>query len=211
VADEKVDVLTLPFFEKNGVIKSRRRAIEEKDWLATFNLWILKRYPRESVIYQVRGPKKKWAPGRLDVTVSGHLKSGEESVDGLREVREEIGREYEKKRLIPLGRKIYIGLDVEGNERRNIDYLYFVEDNSPISEYNIDEEEVYALCECPLEGLLKVFDEDYSFSAWGVRANGEGYDIEVSKDSFTESWDSSHYKIILLAKRYFQGEKNLIY
>ena len=55
------------------------------------------------LLLQRRAATKDTWPGYLDVTAAGHLASGEETVDGLREVEEELGLRIEPERLVPLG------------------------------------------------------------------------------------------------------------
>lgn len=44
-----------------------------------------------------------------------------------------------------------------------------------------------------------------------LTAGGDEIDIKVNKSSFPENWDNYHYKIAVLADRYFKGEKDLLY
>ena len=69
-----------------------------------FSLLDLRIRPRGSyLLLQRRAATKDTWPGYLDVTAAGHLASGEETVDGLQEVEEELGLWIEPERLVPLG------------------------------------------------------------------------------------------------------------
>ena len=74
--DEKVDILLPPAFEPSGIIKTKRQAIADADWIGTFNLWIVQRRPVPALVYQIRSPGSNWAPIMLDVTVGGHYQAG---------------------------------------------------------------------------------------------------------------------------------------
>lgn len=126
--DEQVDILKPPTFEKSGVVKSREQALDAGDWIGTFNLWIVKRQPVPSVVYQIRSPQSSLAPNKLDVTAGGHYQAGEEMKDGVREAEEELGKVYDFSKLLYLGKKIYIGTDVKGRERHNVVDVFMVED-----------------------------------------------------------------------------------
>lgn len=210
--DEQVDILVPPLFVPNGQTKTRQQAYNDGDWIGTFNLWIVTRSPEPAIIYQQRSPNSPWAPNALDVSAGGHLQAGEKLTDGLREVDEELGKQYKPSQLLSLGRKIYVGHNSDGSSHNNIIDLYMVEDNSPLDSYTQQMSEVYALCVCPIAELLHAHQDDtYSFTAKGLTAEGKPIDITVNKQLFPQNWDNYHYKIAILADRYCKGEKNLLY
>lgn len=208
---EQVDILLPPTFEKSGVIKPRDKAISDGDWIGTFNLWIIQSEPVPSIIYQQRSSRSTWAPNKLDVTTGGHYQAGETIFDGLREVKEELGRTYDKTTLTYFGRKLHVSPDIHGFTRHNVVDIFFVTDNSPLSSYKLEEEEVYAIVSCPINSLIQAHSSNLSFNASGVNNKGEKIQLAVTKDSFPYNWDNYHFKIALLADRYLRGEKNLLY
>jgi hypothetical protein len=156
--------------------------------------------------------KKKWAPGLLDVAAAGHYLAGEKLVDGLREVEEELGKHYMPDQVRRLGRSIFVSIDVKKRELHEIVDLYLVEDNAPLSSYRLQEEEVDAILTCPVRELLRVNrEEGYSFTAEGLSSSGKPIQIEVNKQSFPVNWNDYHYKMALLADRYFRGETDLLF
>jgi len=210
--DEQVDILEAPLFKPTGQVKTREQAYRDGDWIGTFNLWVVNRDPEPAIVYQLRGPNVKWAPNLLDVTAGGHLQAGEKLIDGLREVEEELGKQYAPDQLVALGRKLYVGFNPDGTSHNNIIDIYMVEDNEGLSTYALQAEEVYALCVCPIRELLKVHrDSGHTFSVKARTAGGETIELSVRKKSFPENWDDYHHKIAVLADRYFKGEKDLIY
>ena len=108
---EIVDTLLPPTFKKSGQTKDRNQAWNDGDWIGSFNLWILQNDPEPAIIYQVRSSKSSWAPNKLDVTAGGHYTAGETIEDGLREVKEELGKDYNFNNLFSLGRKLHIDFD----------------------------------------------------------------------------------------------------
>jgi hypothetical protein len=210
--DEQVDILVPPLFKQSGVVKSRKQANLDGDWVGTFNLWILNNSSEPSIVYQQRSPDKTWAPNLLDVAVGGHYQAGEKLTDGLREAEEELGKQYQPNDLLPVSRKVYVGLNADGTTNNSVIDIYLVEDDSPLEAYKLQKEEVYALCICPVAELLKAHqDASYSFNVPGILASGEAIEISVNQQSFPENWDDYHFKMALLADRYFKGVKNLIY
>ena len=208
---EQVDTLNPPTFQKSGVVKPRNQAIADGDWIGTFNLWIIRSEPEPAIIYQQRSPNSTWAPNKLDVTAGGHYQAGETIFDGLREVKEELGRTYKKGQLIYLGRKLHVSPDIQGLTRHNVVDIFFVTDNSPLEGFIQEKAEVFAIVVCPIDQLIKVHTEKTSFEVQALKNNGEKINIMVNQDSFPYNWDNYHFKIALLAERYLKGEKNLLY
>lgn len=110
---EKVDILTPPTFKKSGEVKPRNQAWANGDWIGTFNLWIVQDDPMPAIIYQQRSSNSSWAPDKLDVTAGGHYQADETIKGGLREVKEELGKDYQFKDLTALGRKLHVSPDEE--------------------------------------------------------------------------------------------------
>jgi len=209
---EYVDILKPPTFEKSGIVKSRIQAWDDGDWIGTFNLWIIKTTPIPSIIYQMRSPNSGWSPGLLDVSAGGHYQAGELIRDGLREVLEELGREYAFGDLMPLGRKITVSPDLKSRMRNNVIDIFMIQDERPIDTYELQKKEVFGICECPVESLLHVHtDEGFSFTTTLVKNDGTRATITVTRDSFPYNWDNYHYKMALLAERFLRGERPLIY
>ncbi len=208
---EYVDILLPPIFKKSGIVKPRNQAIADGDWIGTFNLWIIRTEPEPAIIYQQRSPKSTWAPNKLDVTAGGHYTSGESIYDGLREVREELGKKYKRSDLTYLGRKLHVSPDTQGHTRHNVVNVFFTTDNSPLETYELEKDEVHAIVECPISKLIKTHSEGTAFEAAGYTNEKQLFETEVSQDSFPYNWDNYHFKIALLADKYVKGEKNLFY
>lgn len=208
---EQVDILLPPTFEKSGVVKSRKQAIADGDWIGTFNLWIIQSEPVPSIVYQQRSTLSTWAPSKLDVTAGGHYEAGETIFDGLREVKEELGRTYEKEEMTYLGRKMHVSPDVHGFTRQNIVDIFFVTDNSPLNSYELEKDEVFAVVTCPISSLIAAHTQGTPFEASGLNNDQVDITVTVTKDSFPYNWDNYHLKVALLAERYLRGEKNLQY
>ncbi len=75
-----------------GVAKRRGDVHRDGDWHRAVHLWVVNAEgPRAWVVLQRRSLAKDTWPGRVDVSVAGHLASGETADDALREADEEIG------------------------------------------------------------------------------------------------------------------------
>src|SRR3989344_343238 len=192
---EQVDLLSPPTFEKSGVVKPRDQAIADGDWIGTFNLWIIRSEPEPSIIYQQRSPKSSWAPNKLDVTTGGHYQAGESIYDGLREVKEELGRTYQIDQLFYLGRKLHVSPDIHGFTRHNVVDIFFVIDNSPLESYELEKEEVFTIAACPIDKLIQVHTEKHPFEVEALKNDKEKIKITINADSFPYNWDNYHFKI----------------
>lgn len=210
--DEKVDILTPPTFVKSGLVKKRTEAWKNGDWLGSFNLFIIQEKPVPSIIFQLRNPNLNFWPNKLDVSAGGHYQAGEGYEGGLREVKEELGKEYDLNSLTLLGRRIYISPDENKIMRNYVVDVFMTLDNSNISTYKLKKDEVYSIFSLPIDELIKVQTvKEYSFEAKGLMYDGKPTVFTVKKDSFPYNFDDYHLKIPLLAKRFLNKEKNLIY
>lgn len=208
---EMVDILKPPSFDKSGISKTRSQAIADGDWIGTFNLWIIKSSPVPSIVYQQRSSNSTWAPNLLDVSAGGHYQAGETILDGLREVKEELGKKYSTDQLTYLGRKLHVSPDIHHQLRHNVVDIFFVTDNTTLETYHLEKNEVYAIVECPIAKLILLHTQKRSFEAQGLTNSGKVIQISVTPNSFPYNWDNYHLKIALLAQRYLRNEPHLYY
>ncbi len=87
-AHEALEVLDVEG-RPTGTIKPRAEVHRDGDWHRAFHLWVM--HPDGTVLLQRRSHIKDLAPGRIDVSVAGHLRAGETWIDSLREADEELG------------------------------------------------------------------------------------------------------------------------
>ena len=209
---EKVDILKPPDFQKTGVIKSMEQAFRQQNWTGSFHLWIIQDDPEPSIVYQIRSLNKSLMPNKFDVSAAGHYQAGETVKDGLREVKEELGKTYRFSKLISLGRKLFFGKDLKNHMRYSVVDVFLVLDNSSLETYTLQKNEVYAVCTLPIHELIKIFTKPkYSFTTKALTNSDKKINKKVTADSFIYNWDNYQYKITLLAERFLKGEKNLVY
>lgn len=209
---EKVDILLPPDFKKSGVVKTRAQAVKDGDWLGGFQLWIIRTKPKPALIFQRRSSQKSTFPNLLDVSVAGHYQAGETVKNGLREVREEIGKHYRFNQLTYLGKKVFIGFDHQGHKLQTVNDVFFILDNDPMKSFILQKKEVTSLLIIPLTDLKAVFTKTrYQFVALGIRENYQTLANTITKADFIKNWDPYQYKIALLVEKFLKGEKNLLY
>ena len=127
-------------------------------WHRCFHCWICGSDPEGSyLLVQRRAAAKDTWPGYLDVTAAGHLAAGEETLDGLREVEEELGLRVDPERLVPLGtrkveQEIPVGCDREFHE------VFLLFDATPPGELRLQKEEVEAVFRINLDDVEALYE-----------------------------------------------------
>jgi 8-oxo-dGTP pyrophosphatase MutT (NUDIX family) len=187
------------------VTKSARQAVDDEDWLGTFNLWIVRNAPEPAIIYQQR-PSHGWAPNLLDVSAGGYYAAGEQFIDGLREVEEELGKRYRPEEVVYLGRRTNVSSDSRQRVRRSVVDVYITRDDSALSSYVLDAAEVPAIFVCRIDDLERVHsDRSASFEADGVSSQGGSLTTSVTASRFPANSDAYHARIAAAAKEYLRG------
>jgi hypothetical protein len=148
----------------------------------------------------------------LDVTAAGHLAAGEQALDGLRELEEELGVFTEAGDLRYLGIKHDIMDRTHGVRNREFAHVYILRDDRPIEEYRL-QEEVSGLVEVSIEDGLALFaGEVDSIAGKAVRVEdgaSHTYEQTVMTDDLIPRVDSYYLKIFMLAEMYLAGHRYL--
>jgi isopentenyldiphosphate isomerase len=156
--DELLDILDesgLP----TGEVVPKSEAHRLGLWHRCFHCWICGYDPGGSyLLLQRRAATKDTWPGYLDVTAAGHLAAGEGTLDGLREVEEELGLRIEPERLVPLGarrveQEIPVGYDRELHE------VFLVFDATPPGDLSLQKEEVEAVFRLDLDDVEPLYEK----------------------------------------------------
>ena len=150
--DEKVDVLDASG-RSTGEIAWKSEAHRRGLWHRCFHCWVST--PGDAsggpyLLVQRRAATKDTWPGRLDVTAAGHLAAGEEPLDGLRELEEELGLRVEPERLIPLGRR-RVEQEIPGGCDREFHEVFLLVDFTPPKNLRLQPEEVETVLRVTLD------------------------------------------------------------
>ena len=155
--DELLDILDesgLP----TGEVVPKGEAHRLGLWHRCFHCWICGSDPGGSyLLLQRRAAAKDTWPGYLDVTAAGHLASGEETVDGLREVEEELGLRIEPERLVPLGTRS-VEQEIPGGCDRELHEVFLVCDATPPGDLRLQKEEVEAVFRLDLDRVEALYE-----------------------------------------------------
>lgn len=189
-------------------VKPREEVHRDGDWHQVFHCWVIGRDAEGAayVVLQKRALDRDY-PGKIDISAAGHLEAGEAVSDGVREIEEELGLKVQFADLTPLG--IRIGATKLGDF---IDcqfcHVFFYECNQALETYRFQSEEILGLVKFPIEAGLRLFTGQSASVT--VAAVGLGSDsIELTTDDFIHSLDNYVLKVMILARRYFAGEKQL--
>jgi hypothetical protein len=170
---------------------------------------IYERSGRGYALFQKRSLSKKIAPGRYDVSVGGHYATGEDAATaGPREIKEELGLDVKFDDLLPVGRRVFVYCFTPGVIEYEFQDVFLLPRNVQPEDITLQEEEVDGLVEMEVELGIKLFDgqipqaECRPFTS-GAGAEGAG----VSREEFVPCLDNYYLKLLLLARRYFSGER----
>jgi isopentenyldiphosphate isomerase len=132
-------------------VADRRTVHSEGLWHQVFHLLVVaRRDERTVVVLQRRAASKAAFPGLLDLSATGHLAAGESPLDGLRELREELGIDVARDHLVPLGVRRIVDETPEG-VNRELAHVFLVHDDRRLTAYRPDPAEVDAVVELDVE------------------------------------------------------------
>lgn len=121
---EHIDVLDRNG-NKTGIVKTKKEVYESGDYHRSVHIWIVN--DQKEVLVQKRHPKKETYPNLWAISVAGHVRSGESSIDAVkRELREELGQKVTED---------------------NIEYLFTLRRRQPYKDHMLHViDDVYLIC-----------------------------------------------------------------
>lgn len=141
--DELIDILDS---EGNFTGKSCMKSEAHKNGFfhATVHIWLYTK--DEQILLQKRAPTKKVLPNLWDISVAGHVGSGEEIMSAaLREVREEIGLFLNQDDLTKIGTRKNQLKHPNGIQDNEIHHVFIAELKVALEELKIQQEELTRL------------------------------------------------------------------
>ncbi len=149
--DELVDIRDAETGEPTGGVVWKSEAHRRGLWHRCIHCWIFGVDAGEPYLLVQRraATKDTWA-GYVDLTAGGHLATGEEPLDGLREVEEELGLRVDPGRLVPLGTRRTEQEIPEGFDREFQD-VFLIRDDTPPGDLRLQREEVEAVLRIALD------------------------------------------------------------
>lgn len=190
-------------------VKPRHEVHRDGDWHQAFHCWVIGHDDGQAfVILQMRGPNQDTFPNMLDISAAGHLQAGETVQDGARELEEELGLSVKFEGLVSLGRRVSTKKYKEMTDCQ-ISNVFLYECDQALTDYDYQASEIDGLVKLRIEDGIQLFSGDVD--SVSVEAVGLGEDkIDITREHFIKTLDNYALKILLLAKRYFSGEKYLL-
>ena len=155
--DELVDILD-ESGRPTGEILAKSEAHRLGLWHRCFHCWICgSDAAGPYLLLQRRAATKDTWPGYLDITAAGHLSAGEETLDGLREIEEELGLQVNPERLVPLG-TIGIEQQLPAGCDREFHEVFLLRDNTPPEKLRLQKEEVESIYRLDLDDVPALYE-----------------------------------------------------
>lgn len=146
--------------------KEKTQAHEEGDFHRTAHIWIIN--DNKELLLQKRSANKKSHPNCWDISGAGHIRAGENVLDGaIRELREELGVIAKKNDL----QFIATIKSTKNPKNKEFQYVYLLKCNNKIEDYVFEDNEVSEvkyvfyeklekMVEKRIEGLL-IHEDEY--------------------------------------------------
>ncbi|MGI8541242.1 MAG: NUDIX hydrolase [Rubrobacteraceae bacterium] len=203
--DEWIDILD-EHGEKTGDVSLKSEAHQAGLWHRCFHCWIVCTDDSGAthLLAQRRSFDKDTWPGRLDVSVAGHLGAGEEPLDGRRELEEEIGLSVEPERLIPLGTR-RVEHDIPQGRDREFHDVFLLLDRTPPSKLTRQKEEVDAIISIKLGDAVAMANGGTAPAT--EHKDGETSAIRISLPDFVLGSGGYIRDVVEAAERLLDGEK----
>jgi isopentenyldiphosphate isomerase len=142
--DELLDILD-ESGRPTGEVLEKSEAHRLGLWHRCFHCWMCgSDAAGPYLLLQRRAATKDTWPGYLDITAAGHLSTGEKTLDGLREIEEELGLQVTPERLVPLG-TIKIEQQLSAGYDREFHDVFLLSDNTPPEKLRLQTEEVESI------------------------------------------------------------------
>jgi len=130
-----------------GRSKARDEVHRDGDWHRSAHVWIVTGLGE--LLFQRRGATKDTWPGTLDATAGGHYRAGEGWEAVVREIEEELGVEVDAAELVSLGQRRVDSREL-GVVDREIQDVFVVRRDAPLTAYRLDPAEVDGLAALPI-------------------------------------------------------------
>lgn len=186
-------------------------------WHKTLHVWLIyKDGDKNIVLMQVRGRNVGTTPNKMDATVAGHYKAGESLVDGLREIKEEIGIDVSVNDLIPLGLRMTASFNEKTCEtNREFQDMFFIKIDRKLDDLDFITDELDGLVAVEAKEGIKLYSgekDEIDGDAYLIKTI-DGKDqkvrekVKIRKADIINVKDNYYYKIFIMAELYLTGWK----
>jgi isopentenyldiphosphate isomerase len=202
--DELLDILD-EAGRPTGEVAPKSEAHRLGLWHRCFHCWISGSDPEGAyLLVQRRAAGKDTWPGYLDVTAAGHLAAGEETLDGLREVEEELGLRVEPERLVSLG-SLRVEQEIPGGRDREFHDVFLLLDPTPPEDLRLQTEEVESVLRVDLDAVEDLYEAGTAPAR--EYKGAKIIDAKISLADFVPHDDGYLRLVTLAARRMLAGER----
>ncbi len=139
--EELIDVINPETGKKTGEIITKKEAHQKGIWHSSVHIWFISK-DNKKILLQKRCSEKNLFPNMWDISVGGHISSGEEPLTAAkRELSEELGLNPEDYNFIyqTTLKEKFVDHDILSNE---IVYVYLINTDLDLNEITLQKEEV---------------------------------------------------------------------
>lgn len=188
---------------------SRSKVHSGGHWHQVFHCLVARSGLPARVMLQRRKRSARAFPGMLDLSVTGHLLTGERPLDGVRELHEEMGLTIDSARLVSLGRRLLADDHGEGSNRE-IAHAYLLTDDTPLDQLRLDSNEVAGYVEVALLDVLVMLDDPtIEISAVEVDAAGRVRPVRCTGAELVPAIDGYWVVLAIMVERHLAGQHPL--
>ena len=196
-----------------GRTKARALVHRDGDWHRAIHVWIagVGEGGEGFLLLQRRSTAKDTWPGKLDATVGGHLRAGEGIAEALREVEEEVGVAATLDRVRRLGTRRAVNEAEPGVRDRELQEVFLLRDDRPLTGYRPHPAELAALVRLPLPALLAFFSGEANVVAGQAIAPGDAapHAVALTAEDVIPSVDRYFYRVAIAAAAALRGERHV--
>ena len=159
------------------------------------------------VYFQYKNPKHNDVTNlpKIDISVGGHLQSGETEKDGIREIKEESSLIVDYKDLIKLPNRLIDKYIREDYIIREFEYLYLYDSNISLKDLSCIDDEVLYFIEFDIDELLDYIKNNKET----IKGNTLEGLKEFKKENFIKAYiedDHLYLNLLLLTKDYLNNK-----
>jgi 8-oxo-dGTP pyrophosphatase MutT (NUDIX family) len=165
------------------------------------------------VLFQKRSREKKIAAGQFDVSVGGHYASGEDAkTAGPREIKEELGLDVRFEELVPVGRRVFVYGLTPGEREHEFQDVFLLQRPLEPGRLALQREELDGVLELDVESGIRLFSgKEPLVTGYFYPNNGlSPKHMQISIADFVSCLDNYYLKLLLLVRRYLNGERELL-
>ena len=182
---EQIDIFDANL--KHLGVMDRVEAHKLGKWHITFHCWLVNPKDEGYILFQLRSKEMVNFPDMLDVSAAGHLEAGEDTLDGIREVSEELGIPINMEDLYSLGYRVEVADQKNGQMNREYQAVYLLKSDIPLQSYSPQVEEVTGLLWMRIQDGLELFSNTVN----EVDTNGIVYNTQ------TKEWECIVRKVTI--------------